>query len=105
MTYKGYSTMIQYNQDDACLVGRVIGITDVIGFHGDSIAEMKAAFEEAIDDYLETCQKLNRDPSKPFSGRFNVRLEPQIHAKLVVKAAQNKQSLNQFVRETLERAV
>ncbi len=105
MTYKGYSAFIQYSQGDACLVGRVIGITDVIGFHGDSITEMKMAFEEAIDDYLETCQKLNRDPNKPFSGRFNVRLEPQTHAKLVVKAAQKNQSLNQFVRETLERAV
>lgn len=59
MTYTGYIARVEYNKSDSCLFGRVIGISDVIGFHGDLIQDMKTAFEEAVDD-LETCQKMGR---------------------------------------------
>ena len=54
MKYKGYSAHIEYSEEDRCLVGHVAGITDIIGFHGDTVAELQEAFEEAVEDYLET---------------------------------------------------
>ncbi|CAG0996419.1 hypothetical protein MTYP_02584 [Methylophilaceae bacterium] len=60
----------------------IAGIQDVISFHGESVAELRAAFEEAVDDYLETCKKLGREPSKPYSGQFRLRLPPNyMHAR------------------------
>ena len=71
MTYKGYAARIEYSDEDACLVGHIAGIKDIVGFHGDSVSEMRDAFKEAADDYLETCEYLNRQPSKPFSGKLH----------------------------------
>ena len=71
MKYKGYTAHIDYSEDDGCFVGHIAGITDIVGFHGESVAELRAAFEEAVDDYLETCRKLDRTPEKPFSRVMN----------------------------------
>ena len=60
MMHKGYAARVQYSEEDQCFVGHVAGIHDVIGFHGESVSELRAAFEEAVDDYLETCEKLGR---------------------------------------------
>ena len=60
MTYKDYSAHIEYSDEDGCFIGHIAGIRDVVGFHGESVAELRAAFEEAVDDYLATCEKLNR---------------------------------------------
>ncbi|MDR2209494.1 MAG: type II toxin-antitoxin system HicB family antitoxin [Azoarcus sp.] len=58
MMYNGYAARVKYSEEDQCFVGHITEIRDVIGFHGESVAELRAAFEEAVDDYLETCKKL-----------------------------------------------
>jgi predicted HicB family RNase H-like nuclease len=50
MTYRGYAARIEYSDEDQCLVGHIAGINDIVGFHGESVALMRAAFEEAVDD-------------------------------------------------------
>ena len=68
MKYRGYAAFIEYSADDGCFVGHIAGINDIVGFHGESVEELRAAFVEAVDDYLETCEVLDRSPQKPFSG-------------------------------------
>ena len=68
MKYKGYSACSGYSEDDGCFVGHIAGISDIVGFHGESVAELRAGFEEAVDDYLETCKKLDRIPVRPLTG-------------------------------------
>ena len=65
MIYKGYAARIDYSLDDGCFVGHIAGINDIVGFHGESVSELRAAFEEAVDDYFQTCESLNRPPQKP----------------------------------------
>ena len=67
MKYKGYSAHIEYSEEDKCLVGHIAGITDIVGFHADTVPELQEAFEEAVEDYLETCEKLGKPPQKPYS--------------------------------------
>ena len=55
MTYKGYAAKIDYSDEDQCFVGRIAGIRDVIGFHADNVADLRIAFEEAVDDYIAYC--------------------------------------------------
>ncbi len=80
MTYKGYAASMTYDPDDKILVGRVLDIADIIGFHGKSVAEFEAAFHEAIDDYIDACAKLKQQPEKPASGKLMLRIDPSIHA-------------------------
>ncbi|MHB8762973.1 MAG: type II toxin-antitoxin system HicB family antitoxin [Deferrisomatales bacterium] len=104
MTYRGYAARIEYSDEDACLVGRVAGIEDVVGFHAESVSELRTAFEEAVDDYLETCQKLGRAPRKPYSGNLMLRVPPEVHAHAVMMAEARGVSLNQWAAEVLSKA-
>ena len=70
MSYKGYAAKIEYSDEDQCFVGHIAGIQDIVGFHGESVTELRQAFEEAVDDYLETYARLNRTPQKPYSGEL-----------------------------------
>ena len=57
-TYKGYAAQIKYSDEDACFIGHIAGISDVIGFHADNVQDLRDAFGVAVDDYLATCEKL-----------------------------------------------
>lgn len=104
MTYKGYAARIEYSDEDQLLIGHVAGIRDVIGFHGESVAELRSAFEEAVDDYLETCIRLGREPQKTYSGKLSLRLEPTLHASVAAKAELANKSINQWVSDVLNHA-
>ena len=63
--YKGYTTHIEYSDEDGCFVGDLVGIRDIVCFHADSLEEIRIVFEEAVDDYLLACKEFNRQPQKP----------------------------------------
>ena len=105
MTFKGYAARIEYSDEDRCLIGHIAGINDVVGFHGESVAELRAAFEEAVEDYLTTCEKLNRAPQKPYSGRLMLRVSPEVHAAVAAAAEVSGKSINQWAAETFTRAM
>ena len=69
MTYKEYTAQIVYSEEDSCFIGDLVGIRDIVSFHGDSLEEIRTAFEESVDDYLLTCQEFNRLPQKPVCGK------------------------------------
>ncbi|NJN82095.1 MAG: type II toxin-antitoxin system HicB family antitoxin [Caldilineaceae bacterium] len=105
MTYRGYAARIEYSEDDACFVGHIAGIRDVIGFHGESVAELRSAFTEAVDDDLETCERLGRAPQKPYSGKVMLRIDPALHARAAALAEAQGKSLNAWTQEQIEKAV
>ena len=69
MTYKKYTAQIVYSEEDDCFIGDLVGIRDIVSFHGDSLEEIRVAFEESVDDYLLTCQEFNRLPQKPVASK------------------------------------
>jgi predicted HicB family RNase H-like nuclease len=105
MTHKGYAARVEYSEDDACFIGHIAGIRDAVGFHGESVVELRAAFEEAVDDYLATCTKLGREPNHPYSGQFRLRLKPELHARAAIAAETRGKSLNTWVSEVIEKSV
>ena len=102
MEYKGYHAKIEFSADDCILVGRVLGINDVIAFDGESLQELSDAFHESIDDYLTSCAELGKTPDKEYKGTFNVRIQPELHKKAVIKAESQNISLNQFIQQAIE---
>ena len=101
LAYKGYHAMVSFDAEDRILVGRIVGINDVIGFHADSLADIEAAFHEAVDDYLETCARIGKEPEREYSGRFLVRLDPATHARVATAAELLGRSINQFSEDAL----
>jgi predicted HicB family RNase H-like nuclease len=104
MTYKGYSARIEYSDEDECFVGRVAGIQDIISFHGESVEEIRQAFKEAMDFYLETCSERSETPNRPYSGKLMLRVPPEVHAGVAAAAEVSGKSINQWATEMLSKA-
>jgi len=105
MRYKGYEARIEYSDEDGCFVGHLAGIQDVVGFHGESVDEIRSAFHEAVDGYLELSSESGRPPQKPCSGKIMIRVPPELHARLLTRAKASGKSLNQWAMERLEQGL
>lgn len=105
LTYKGYTARIEFDADDRIFFGRLAGINDGVSFHADTVAELVSAFEESVDDYIETCAKIGKAPEKPYSGKVMLRLDPALHARVAQAAQRAGKSINQFGADVLSRAV
>ena len=68
MKYGGYVAKIEYDDDDEIFFGHLADICNSISFHADNVADLKAAFKEAVDDYIEMCAKIGKSPQKPEVG-------------------------------------
>ena len=104
LEYKGYHAMVDYDAEDDIFVGEVFGIADSLNFHGSSVAELKEMFRQSIDNYLELCEKIGKNPDKEFKGTFNVRIPPEMHRKAALAAAKQKITLNQYVLRAIDRS-
>lgn len=105
MTYKGYTAQIEYSAEDGCLIGEIAGIRDIVGFHGDSVAELWTAFEEAVEDYLEMCEELERPPQKPYSGNLTLHIPPEVHIGIAQAAEASGKNLDQWATEAFTDAL
>jgi predicted HicB family RNase H-like nuclease len=105
LKYLDYTATIRYSSEDEVFFGKVIGLNDLITFEGTSVAELKQAFKEAIDDYLETCKSLDKSPDKTYKGIFNVRVSSGLHKKAAMLASQHHITLNDFVKTALVYAI
>lgn len=104
VTYKGFAAAVEFDADDLILVGRIAGINDVVGFHGESPQELLAAFHEAVDDYIETCARAGKAPEKSYSGKVMLRVDPDLHAQIALAAQLAGKSINQLGEEALRSA-
>lgn len=103
-SYKGYFARVEFDAEDRLFVGHVAGINDVVGFHSDNVGGLEEAFHEAVDDYLEACEKANKVPEKPYSGKVMFRVPPEVHARAALAAQIAGKSLNQWAEDALRDA-
>jgi predicted HicB family RNase H-like nuclease len=103
--YKGYSGHVEYDDEARIFHGEVVGIKDVVTFQGTTVDELEQAFRDSVDDYLAFCKTREEEPEKPFSGKFNLRIPPDLHAKLSLAAQLNGESLNHYITKMLQRFV
>jgi predicted HicB family RNase H-like nuclease len=105
LSYKGYVGSAEISHEDECLVGQVLYVDDLIMYDGGTYSELKKAFEDSVDDYLELCAKVGKSPNKAYSGSFNVRIGPDLHSKAARAAADAGITLNDFVRSAVANSV
>ncbi|HAZ15652.1 MAG TPA: toxin-antitoxin system HicB family antitoxin [Parachlamydiales bacterium] len=101
MKYKGYIGQVEYDDEAKIFHGEVVGLKDIITFQGKSVEELEQAFHDSINDYLSWCKERGEKSEKTFSGTFNLRIPPELHAKLVLQAKTMGLSLNTYVTEKL----
>ena len=99
----GTDTRIDYDYDDHLFTGRIAGICDIVGFHADTVDGLQESFHEAVEDYLEACASIRKEPHKVYSGQVMFRISPEVHRKAALRAALERKSLNQWAEEVLSR--
>ncbi len=105
LTYKEFTARIEFDGDDGIFYGRILGIDDIIGFHGETVEELKKSMKEMIDFYLETCRQKGEKPKKNYSGKVLFRLPGELHARIAETAAAKGKSINEWGKEVFESAV
>ena len=101
LKYKDYTAIVEFDDEADIFHGEVINIADIITFQGKSTNELRLAFKDSIEDYLEFCTKQGQAPQKPFSGKMLIRTTPGNHRKIAEAAAISKMSINQWVEQNL----
>jgi predicted HicB family RNase H-like nuclease len=106
LRYKGYSGSVEYDESNRLLMGKVLGLKQaLILYEGDSVETLKKDFEEAVDDYLETCKAEGRTPEKPYNGKLLLRMTSQLHSDAADKASSLGISLNEFINRAVAAAI
>lgn len=105
MEYKDYIGSVELSESEGVFFGKVMGIRNLITYHGTNAKELLQNFHEAVDDYLATCEATGIEPERAYKGSFNVRVSPQLHKQAVIYATANQMSLNSFVEQALRQAV
>src|SRR5690554_6858847 len=102
LKYKGYAGSVEYSEEDNCLYGKVLGIHhDLISYEGETIEELKKDFQGAIEDYLASCEDRGVRPRKPFSGKLNLRMSSELHARVATIAANTGTTINEFINRAI----
>lgn len=105
LKYKGYLGDMEYDPDGKIFTGEVIGLRAAVTFQGRAADELEASFRQSIDLYMKMCEEDGIAPEKPYSGRFNVRISPELHREIAMCAASERKSLNEWVVDTFEKSV
>lgn len=102
LTHKGYTGSVEFSLEDECLHGKILFVNDVVTYEAETLPQLLAEFVAAVDDYLETCAQLGKNPDKPYSGTFNVRIGPEMHQDVAKASFYAGIALNEFVRQALK---
>lgn len=101
MQYKGYTGYVVYDDEAHIFHGEVIGLRAVITFQGITVDEIEQAFKDSIDDYIDWCKERGKEPEKAYSGKFNLRMPPELYIKVAAQAAQEGMSINAYIVKRL----
>ncbi len=105
LEHKGFKAKIEYSADDNVFFGRLIGIDDIVSFHGETVKELKKAFKESVDFHIEVCEKIGQRTKRQYSGKVMLRLPNHLHEKIAEAAAAAGKSINEWGKDVLETAL
>lgn len=103
LTYKGFIGSVRFSAEDKVFHGKIDGIDDLVTFEGESVEELIGAFHEEVDDYLDLCKKMNKEPLKSYKGGFNIRISPELHRMAVERAKSIGITLNRLIQKAIEK--
>ena len=105
LEYKGYHTRIEFDSEALLLRGKIEGIKDFVNFESSDIYTIEEEFHAAVDEYLEFCKEVGKEPDKEYRGTFNIRISPELHKQLAIVAIKNGDTLNATVEKAIAKYV
>lgn len=105
LRYKSYSARPEYSAEDQIFYGKILGISDLVDFQSESAKDLEAEFHKAVDDYLDFCAEIGKEPQKEYSGLFNVRIPPELHREISILAQSGGVTLNKAVEQAIRAMV
>lgn len=102
LKHKGYLGSVEMSQEDGCLHGRIQFINDIVTYEGNTVPELIQNFQAAVDEYLAYCERKGKEPNKPFSGNFNIRIGPELHKLVAFEARKHNTSINDVICKVIE---
>lgn len=105
LTYKSFTAKVEFSADDNLFVGRLLGVKDIVTFHGETVDELNSSMKETVDFYIEVCEKAGKKAKKNYSGKVLFRLPSRLHARIAETAESAGKSINEWGKEVLESAV
>lgn len=103
--YKDYIGSIEADIQGKCLYGKLLYISDLITYEAKTIEELEVEFKKAVQDYLLTCNKLDREPMKPYKGSLNIRIGSELHKEAALHAAMDGMTLNDYIKTAIKNQV
>ena len=104
-SYNGFIGSIEADSEAKCLYGKLLYISDLVTYEADTVVKLEKEFKISVDEYLETCKELNKEPMKPFKGSLNVRIGLELHKEAAIHAARNAVSLNEYIKTAIQEHV
>lgn len=105
LEYKGYTGTVEFSVPDKCFHGRILGITHLFTYEGNTFDELEEDFKGCIDDYLFDCEQEGVKPQKPFSGTLNIRIGSELHKNIALEARKKGETLNSFIKKALQKVM
>lgn len=102
MTVDGYSAKIEYDPELDAFRGEILGLNGGADFYGKNPRELRAEFKKSLQVFLEVCREKGIEPRRSYSGKFNLRISPDLHEKLAFVAEAEGKSINTVAQEALQ---
>ena len=103
LEYKGYKGSVEYSKEDNCLFGKVQGLgKDLIVYEGQTLDELRKDFEDGVNSYLEGCLADGIEPTKPYSGKLNLRMSSELHSRVAAFVASTGTTINDFINRAIK---
>ncbi len=105
MTIDGYRAKIEYDEELDLFRGEILGLNGGADFYGKNPKELRAEFKKSLQVFLEVCKEKGLEPRRHFSGKFNLRIPPELHERLAIEAQAQGKSINTLAQEALQERV
>lgn len=105
MTLDGYSAKIEYDPELDLFRGEILGLNGGADFYGKNPKELRAEFKKSLQVFLDVCREKGIEPRRSYSGKFNLRIPPELHERLAIAAQAEGKSINSLAQEALQKCV
>ena len=105
MKYDDYQAKIEYDEDVDQFRGEILGLNGGADFYGRNPKELRTEFKKSLEVYLAVCKEKGIEPRRNFSGKFNLRISPELHERLAIAAQAEGKSINSIAQEALQMRV
>ena len=101
MNVDGYNARIEYDPEIDLFRGEILGLTGGADFYGKNPKELRAEFKKSLQVFLEVCNEKGIEPRRSYSGKFNLRISPELHERIAIAAQAEGKSINTLAQEAL----